>query len=145
MIQYHPGKANVIADALSRKAQHSLNTMVITQLSLLRELEDLGIQLVFHVQAHVQLSALTLQPSIMMEIRVNQESDPELQRIKQNLEKGKSPRFLVHEDGSQRSQNCLCEPRNKETDPTEGSQYSLLDASRRHQDVQRLQAILLVE
>jgi len=31
---------------------------------------------------------------------VSQESDPELQRIKQNLEKGKSPRFLVYEDGT---------------------------------------------
>ena len=56
-IQYHSGKANVVADALSRKAQHSSNTMVITQLSLLEELEDLRIQLVSHGQAHV-----TLQP-----------------------------------------------------------------------------------
>ena len=59
-IQYHPGKANVVADAPSRKAQHSPSTMVITQLSLLRELEELGIQLVSHRQAHVQLSALIL-------------------------------------------------------------------------------------
>jgi len=74
--------------------------MVITQLSLLKELDDLGIQLVSQGQAHAQLSALTLQPSIVEEIRVNQESDPEIQRIKQNLEKGKSPGFVVHEDGT---------------------------------------------
>ena len=80
--------------------QHSPNTVVITQLSLLKELEDLGIQLVSHGQTHVQLSALTLQPSIVEEIRVNQKSDPELQRIKRNLEKGKSPEFVVHEDGT---------------------------------------------
>jgi len=47
-IQYHPGKLNVVADALSRKAQHSPSTVVITQLSLLRELEHLGIKLVSH-------------------------------------------------------------------------------------------------
>jgi len=64
---------------------------VITQLSLSRELEDLGIQLVSYGQANVQLSALTFQPSIVEEIWVKQECDPELQRIKQNLEKEKSP------------------------------------------------------
>jgi len=58
-MQYHLGKANLIAVALSRKAQHSSNT-VVTQFSLLRELEDLGIQLVSHGQANVQLSTLTL-------------------------------------------------------------------------------------
>ena len=67
-IQYHPGKSNVLTDAVSRKAQHSLNTVVITQLSILIELEDLGIQLVSHGQENVQLSALTLQPSIVEEI-----------------------------------------------------------------------------
>jgi len=59
-IQYHPGQANVVTDALSRKVQHSSNIVMITQLNLLRELKDLGIQLVSHGQANVQLSALTL-------------------------------------------------------------------------------------
>ena len=45
---------------------------------------------------------------------MNQESDPELQRIKQNLEKGKSPKFVVHEDGTLRFQNRLCVPKNEE-------------------------------
>jgi len=45
-IEYHLGKSNAVADALSSKAQHSSNTVVITQLSLLKELEDLGIRLV---------------------------------------------------------------------------------------------------
>jgi len=44
---------------------------------------------------------------------VNQESDHKLQRIKQILEKGKSPGFVVHEDGTLRFQNCLCVPRNE--------------------------------
>ena len=53
-----------------------------------------------HGQAHVQLSALTLRHSIVEEIQVSQETDPKLQRIKKNLEKEKSPRFMVHEDGA---------------------------------------------
>ena len=54
-------------------------TAVITLLNLLREKEDLDIQLVLHKTANVQLLVLTLQPSLMEEIRVNQDSDPELQ------------------------------------------------------------------
>ena len=77
-----------MADALNKKAQHTLVTIVITQLNILRELEDLDIQVVSYRKANVQLPVLTLHPSLMEEIRVNQDSDPELQRIKQNLEKG---------------------------------------------------------
>ena len=58
LTQYHLGKPNVVIDVLSRKTQYSSNTVGITQLTLLRELEDLGIQLVLHGQAHVQLLAL---------------------------------------------------------------------------------------
>jgi len=54
-IQYYPRKANAVADALSRKAQHSSNAMVITQLNLLRELEGFGIQLVSHGQTKAHL------------------------------------------------------------------------------------------
>ena len=87
-IQYQPRTGNVMVDALNRKARHPLSTIVITQLNLLRELEDLGIQLVLHRKANVQLSALTLQPFLVEETRVDQDSDPELQRLKQNLKKG---------------------------------------------------------
>ena len=57
-----------MAGAISRKAQHSLNTVVITQLNLLRKLEHLGVQLVLQGKLGVQLSALTLQPSIVEKI-----------------------------------------------------------------------------
>lgn len=73
--------------ALNRKAQHTLNTVVTTQLNLLRELEDLDIQLVLHWKENVQLLAITLQPSLMEKPRVNQDSDHALQRMKQNLKK----------------------------------------------------------
>ena len=43
-IQYHPKKANVVADALSRKTQHGLN--IGTQPDILRDLEATSIELV---------------------------------------------------------------------------------------------------
>ena len=39
-------KASVRANALNRQAQHIVTTVVIAQLSLLRELEDFNVQLV---------------------------------------------------------------------------------------------------
>jgi len=60
-----------VAGALNREAQHILNTAVATQLNLLRELEVLAIQLMSHRKANVQLPAVTLQPSLMEETRVN--------------------------------------------------------------------------
>ena len=71
-----------MADALNKTAQHTLFTIVITQLNLSREPEDLDIQVVSHRKANVQLPALSLQPSLTEEIRVNHDSDLELQRIK---------------------------------------------------------------
>ena len=44
---------------------------------------------------------------------MNQESDPKLQRIKQNLEKG-TPGFVVHENGTPRFQNHVCVHNNEE-------------------------------
>ena len=61
-----------MADTLNRKAQHTLNTVVATQLNLLRELKDLDIQLVSYRKANVQMLTPTLQSSLMQEIRVNQ-------------------------------------------------------------------------
>ena len=43
-IHYHPGKANVMADALSRKSGGSLAAMITRQPKLLRNLEELQIE-----------------------------------------------------------------------------------------------------
>ena len=43
-INYHPGKANVVADALSRKSQASMASTITTQKELLMDLEKMGIE-----------------------------------------------------------------------------------------------------
>jgi len=109
-IQYHPGKANVVVDALSRKAQCILNTIIITQPRVLEYLERLGVELVSQESTHALLFSSDVQPSLLEEIKSHQEEDVKLQRVKQNLERGKSPGFVVDEDGTLRFQNRLCVP-----------------------------------
>ncbi|KAI9162361.1 hypothetical protein LWI28_026525 [Acer negundo] len=49
-INYHPGKANVVADELSRKSSGCLAMLITTQKSILRDLEKYGIKMINHGQ-----------------------------------------------------------------------------------------------
>ena len=84
-MQYHPRKANVVADALTRKTQHGLNKMLSTQPNILRDLENIGIELVLLGFTEGLLLALELQPSIIEEIGVSQVDDAKLETFRQNV------------------------------------------------------------
>jgi len=50
----------MVVDALSRKAQHSLNIIIIRQPCVLEDLERLGVKLISHGSTHALLSALDM-------------------------------------------------------------------------------------
>ena len=83
-ILYHPGKANQVADALSRKSQASVNCLITTQKELLQDLEKLGIEVCRHGCNSI-LNTLTIQPTLMDEIRTTQKHDPQIQEIRYRL------------------------------------------------------------
>ena len=70
-ILYHPGKANRVANALSRKSSVSLTSLIgMTQPSE-KEIQDFSLEL-----ATGQLTSLTLTSTLYEDIQEKQERDP---------------------------------------------------------------------
>jgi hypothetical protein len=65
-IHYHPGKANVVADALSRKASCHCLTMKTSDITLCHEMEKLNLGIIQHgTLNHLKLESILLQRIIM--------------------------------------------------------------------------------
>ena len=99
IIDYHPEKANVVADALSRKAMAALSL----QHSEWRLASDGAI-----------LAQLKAQPVLKQMIIDAHKNDEEMQKKVQMVRDGDNTEFSVKEEGSLYFQNRLCVPDDKE-------------------------------
>jgi hypothetical protein len=73
-IQYHPGKANVVADTLSRKGQvNSITTYLMPQ-ELCWEMEQLNLGMLNNMEATV----MEVESTLEQEIRKGRESDEKI-------------------------------------------------------------------
>jgi hypothetical protein len=97
-INYHPDKANVVADALSRKSTAELAALGISQPQLIKELTRMGLEVVGKGML-VHLANLMVQPELLARIKAAQLKDPECAKIKQLLAEGKAKEFCLKEDG----------------------------------------------
>ena len=92
-LHYHPGKANTVADALSRKSH--VTTLMTGELS--KELaEDLR-ELCLEIVPRGYVAALEIQPTLMDKIREGQMTDKEIAEIKERMSKGKTKGFREDE------------------------------------------------
>jgi len=73
---YHPGKANVVADALSRKRAH-VSAMMIKELKLIEKLRDMNLGLDMEA-GHIRCSMLRITNEFLDEVWVEQGKDQEL-------------------------------------------------------------------
>jgi hypothetical protein len=102
-IQYHPGKANLVEDALSRKGQ--ANTVLAFQLpeELMKEFEGLNLGMAAHTEGVTLEVAFTLE----QQIRKGQLEDVE---IRDTLERRKAPDFTEDDQGTIWFKNMICVP-----------------------------------
>ena len=88
-LHYHPGKANVIADALSRKSY--VNTLITEGLP--KESADDLRELCLEIVPRGYVAALEIQSTLLGKIREAQKTDKEIAEIKERMSKGKAKGF----------------------------------------------------
>ncbi|GAU38281.1 hypothetical protein TSUD_119620 [Trifolium subterraneum] len=107
-LSYHPGKANVVADALSRKTLH-MSSLMAREMQLIEEFRDLS--LVCHVTPYsVKLGMLKVTNNVLEEIKEGQKMDPELTKYRELINQGRETSFKVDENRVLRIQNRICVP-----------------------------------
>jgi hypothetical protein len=105
-IHYHPGKANVVADALSCKSY--VNATMVSRMpwELYKEFEQLNLGFV----AHEEGITIEVEPTLEQEIRKGQFEDPKIQEIKEMIEAVKAPDFTEDEHGTVWFRKRICVP-----------------------------------
>jgi hypothetical protein len=105
-LQYHPGKANIVAGVLSRKAYvNFLSTEVLPE-DLCNGLRNLSLEVV----PEGFVASLVVQPTLMDEIREAQKGDKVLEKIREDLKEGKAKGFSEDEQGTIWFEKRICVP-----------------------------------
>ncbi|KAK1414363.1 hypothetical protein QVD17_16561 [Tagetes erecta] len=107
-IQYHPGKANVVADALSRKNVGVVSCLQIDP-QIIFDLDRMGIGIQVG-KSDGYLARMQIEPNLISKIKEAQKYDGELWAIVQNLEVGKQSEFRIDEHGVIWCGKRLCVP-----------------------------------
>ena len=115
-ISYTPGKANVMADALSRKSYCNHLQIHKVQPSLVEEFRRLNLHIVppgalappppefrkmnLRVVSQGSLYTLAVEPDLVSSIKTLQGYDSEVHQIKRDLKEGKPSFFTIADDGA---------------------------------------------
>jgi hypothetical protein len=105
-IHYHLGKANVVADALSRKSQVNMLAAHSMSLELVKEFDRLSLGFLNNTQG----VTIELEPTLEQDIRKGQKDDEKINDIRQLIIDGKGPDFCEDAEGVVWSKDRMCVP-----------------------------------
>src|ERR1044071_2325016 len=94
-VQYHPGKANVVADALSRKIHVNVTNVEGMPPKLCEQFKNLRLEIV----PKGFVATLEVKPNLLERIIDSQKGDVEIDEIKERMSKGKAGEFREDEHG----------------------------------------------
>jgi hypothetical protein len=109
-IHYHLGKANVVADALSRKSYYNLLTGEEMSMELCADLEQMNMTFI----TKEQLNELRIQCNLERQIGQSQQGCPRMKEIRKGMELGLLPNFWEDEKGTLWLEDHICVPKDKE-------------------------------
>ena len=107
-LSYHPGKANVVADALSRKSLH-MSMMMVRELELIEQFRDMSLGCEVSADS-VKLGMLKLTSGILEDIRNGQQVDVALVDHITMVNQGNGGNFEIDENGILRFKGRVCVP-----------------------------------
>jgi hypothetical protein len=107
---YHPGKANMVADALSRRPHVSQLVVDSVLFELCEEFNKLNLKIV----ANMEATEMEVGSNLLQEIWKGQVEDEKIQEIKRNIKEEKSPSFLEDKVGVLWHMGRICVPNVKE-------------------------------
>jgi len=141
-LSYHPGKANVVVDALSRKTLH-MSALMVKELELIEQFRDLSLVSELTPEG-VRLGMLKLTSNILEEIKNSQKEDLKLVDRVVLVNQGKGGDFRLDENDVLMFRDRVCVPdvlELKRQILDEGHRSSLsihLGATKMYQDLKRL-------
>ena len=109
---YHPGEADVVAVALSRKTVHTAHLM-IKEVELLESFRDMKLQVELGSE-FIRCSTLTISSDFLTLVRERQLLDASLNKIREQLGSDEARDFALGDDGILRFQGRVCIPNDAE-------------------------------
>ena len=146
-LHYYLGKANVVADALSRKSRGVLASIVSREWQMLETMGRFGLQYIDQAQGTLRILVAT--PSLLGRVIELQGHDVEILSIRDRVRLGIGDEgWTMHSDGSLRYRGGGCGSpvrRSERGDPQGVPLLSFCSASRWHEDVSRSTSPILLE